>query len=281
MARTIALIVVAACAVLAGAGFLFAWRAPIEPISPPDPKSFEPALVRRGAELAALGNCNTCHTAPGGKSFAGGVARADAVRHHLFHQHHARSADRHRALVGGGLPALHARRGGPRRAAISIRRFRTIISRCSPTRTTSALYAYLMSREPVRAARSRQRSALSLQHAHRCLRAGSSLFCTRAPTSRSPRAAKPGIAGAYLVEGLAHCGACHTPRNAFGAEKKDDRFGGGEAEGWTAYALNGHLPRRSPWDAKRSTIISAMAGRGAHGAGARPHGSGRSKSCAR
>ena len=23
--------------------------------------------------------------------------------------------------------------------------------------------------------------------------------------------------GAYLAEGLAHCGACHTPRNALGA----------------------------------------------------------------
>ena len=53
--------------------------------------------------------------------------------------------------------------------------------------------------------------------------------------------------GAYLVEGLAHCGACHTPRNAFGAEKKDERFAGGEAEGWAAYALNSQSPAPVPW----------------------------------
>jgi len=33
--------------------------------------------------------------------------------------------------------------------------------------------------------------------------------------------------GAYLVEGLTHCGACHTPRNLLGAEKTDQAFGGG------------------------------------------------------
>jgi mono/diheme cytochrome c family protein len=30
--------------------------------------------------------------------------------------------------------------------------------------------------------------------------------------------------GAYLVEGLAHCGACHTPRNALGAERRGAKF---------------------------------------------------------
>jgi mono/diheme cytochrome c family protein len=50
------------------------------------------------------------------------------------------------------------------------------------------------------------------------------------------------------VEALAHCGGCHTPRNALGAEKKSERFAGGEAEGWTAYALNHASPAPVPWD---------------------------------
>src|SRR5438552_7283174 len=74
MARTIAVVVAALCATVIAAFFLLAWRAPIEPIAPPDARSFDPELVRHGAQLAALGNCNTCHTAPGGKRFAGGVA---------------------------------------------------------------------------------------------------------------------------------------------------------------------------------------------------------------
>ncbi|MGE5171327.1 MAG: c-type cytochrome [Rudaea sp.] len=43
--------------------------------------------------------------------------------------------------------------------------------------------------------------------------------------------------GAYLVEGLGHCGACHTPKNVLGAVKKGDRFEGGLGEGWFATSL--------------------------------------------
>ena len=37
--------------------------------------------------------------------------------------------------------------------------------------------------------------------------------------------------GRYLVEGLGHCGACHTPKNFFGADKRDQAFGGGRVDG--------------------------------------------------
>ncbi len=55
--------------------------------------------------------------------------------------------------------------------------------------------------------------------------------------------------GAYLVEGLAHCGACHTPRNALGAERASAKFSGGEAENWHAYAINAQSPAPVSWDA--------------------------------
>jgi len=35
-------------------------------------QKFDAPLIKRGADLAALGDCNTCHTAEGGKTFAGG-----------------------------------------------------------------------------------------------------------------------------------------------------------------------------------------------------------------
>ena len=56
------------------AAFAVTWRPAIETIEPPAPQSFDPALVKRGRDLAAIGNCSDCHTAPGGKSFAGGLA---------------------------------------------------------------------------------------------------------------------------------------------------------------------------------------------------------------
>ena len=45
--------------------------------------------------------------------------------------------------------------------------------------------------------------------------------------------------GGYLVEGAAHCGACHTPKNMFGADKRGQAFSGGLVQGWFAPRLDG------------------------------------------
>src|SRR5438105_771041 len=49
------------------------WRPAMAVIEPPAPQSFDSALVKRGRELAAIGNCNDCHTVRGAKDFAGGL----------------------------------------------------------------------------------------------------------------------------------------------------------------------------------------------------------------
>src|SRR5262249_1272446 len=59
--------------------------------------------------------------------------------------------------------------------------------------------------------------------------------------------------GAYLVEGLAHCGACHTPRNALGAERVTASFSGADVDNWQAYAINTQSPAPVPWDADALT----------------------------
>jgi nicotinate dehydrogenase subunit B len=49
--------------------------------------------------------------------------------------------------------------------------------------------------------------------------------------------------GAYLVDGLGHCGACHTPRNALGAERNEQSYmQGAMVDGWQAPALNQDEP---------------------------------------
>ena len=45
--------------------------------------------------------------------------------------------------------------------------------------------------------------------------------------------------GGYLVTGAAHCGACHTPKNLFGAAKRSQAFGGRTGGGWFAPRLDG------------------------------------------
>ncbi len=45
--------------------------------------------------------------------------------------------------------------------------------------------------------------------------------------------------GGYLVTGLGHCGACHTPKNYFGADRRGLAFTGGKVGGWFAPRLDG------------------------------------------
>jgi mono/diheme cytochrome c family protein len=40
--------------------------------------------------------------------------------------------------------------------------------------------------------------------------------------------------GAYLVEGLGHCGTCHTPKNLIGGDKNDQFLAGSNLQGWIA-----------------------------------------------
>jgi mono/diheme cytochrome c family protein len=56
--------------------------------------------------------------------------------------------------------------------------------------------------------------------------------------------------GAYLVQGPGHCGACHTPRNFLGAEKRREFLAGGLSEGWNAPPLNPASATPEPWTAQ-------------------------------
>ena len=40
--------------------------------------------------------------------------------------------------------------------------------------------------------------------------------------------------GAYLTEGLGHCGLCHTPKNLFGGDRTSERLQGYALQGWFA-----------------------------------------------
>ena len=46
--------------------------------------------------------------------------------------------------------------------------------------------------------------------------------------------------GAYLVNGLGHCGGCHTPKGKFGADKSKQDFYGGKLDNWVAPDLTGN-----------------------------------------
>src|ERR1700726_1030716 len=246
IARTIIAVVVAG-AILIVAFFGWARHPAIDPIAPLDPHGLDTALVRLGAQLAALGNCNTCHTAPGRKSFAGGVAVGTP-----FGTIYSTNITPDRETgIGNWSEAAFRRsmREGVDRAgrhlypAFPYDHFTLVTAE-----DDEALYAFLMTREPVRTAI--PANQLPFPYNMRILLAGwKLLFLQRGPYHPDQAQSEEWNRGAYLVEGLAHCGACHTPRNGLGAEKTRERFAGGESEGWTAYALNAQSPAPVLWDA--------------------------------
>ncbi|MGV8379743.1 c-type cytochrome, partial [Pseudomonas aeruginosa] len=110
-----------------------------------------------------------------------------------------------------------------------------------------ALYAYLMSQPAVHS--ETPANQLPFPFDQRQLMAGWNLLFLEPGAYRDePTRNQQWNRGAYLAEGLGHCSACHSPRNALGAEKSGNaHFAGGEAEGWTAPALNASSPAPIAW----------------------------------
>jgi mono/diheme cytochrome c family protein len=104
-----------------------------------------------------------------------------------------------------------------------------------------------MSREPVKA--TAPPNALPFPINIRLVLAGwKLLFLRQGRVERDPAHDDSWNRGKYLVEGLGHCGACHSPRNLMGAEQKSRAFEGGEVEGWRAYALGAASQSPVPWN---------------------------------
>jgi mono/diheme cytochrome c family protein len=238
---------VIAFVVVAGAAAVFAvtWRPAIASIEVPAPPSFDPALVKRGRELAAMGNCNDCHTTRGGKAFSGGLPVPTPFGA-IFSSNITPDPD---TGIGQWSEAAFRRamRSGVDREG---RHLYPTFPYDHFTNVTDeddrALYAFLMTRQPVHA--SPPANQLSFPYNQRVAVAGWKLLFLRGGTWQ-PDAAQSAEwnRGGYLVEGLAHCGSCHTPRNALGAEQNTRTFAGGDVENWHAYAINARSTAPVPW----------------------------------
>jgi nicotinate dehydrogenase subunit B len=109
-----------------------------------------------------------------------------------------------------------------------------------------ALYAYLMAQAPVRA--DVPNNTLRFPFNLRPLMAGwNALFHDSSLFRPDPAKSEAWNRGAYLVEGFGHCSACHSPRNALGAERRDAYLAGGFTEGWEAPALTSLSQAPLPW----------------------------------
>jgi nicotinate dehydrogenase subunit B len=135
-----------------------------------------------------------------------------------------------------------------------------------------ALYAFLMAQPAV--AQANKSNDLRFPFSMRPLMALWNTMFHKA-TTFTPDAARSVLwnRGAYLVEGLGHCSACHSPRNALGAEESGKfHLVGGMVDGWAAPALNALSRAPIAWDETAFYDYLRTGFSPAHGAAAGPMG---------
>ncbi|WP_238122542.1 MULTISPECIES: molybdopterin cofactor-binding domain-containing protein [unclassified Xanthobacter] len=221
-------------------------RGAIAPITRPDPASFSADMIARGRQLAALGDCAVCHTVPGGTVNAGG--RALETPYGTVYSTNL-TPDPETGIGRWSYAAFErAMREGISRDG---RHLYPAFPYTSFTRTSDtdlqALYAFLMSQAPVVAPTPEAKMAFPFNI--RPLMAGwNTLFLRPGQMQADPARSPQWNRGAYLVESLGHCGACHTPRNLLGAEKTGAAYlAGGMVDGWEAPALTALSKAPIPW----------------------------------
>ena len=178
-----------------------------------------------GRYLAIVGNCSSCHTAPGGKPFAGGVAfqtdfgtlySSNITADPKFGIGRWTKQDFMNAMRRGVRPdGQHLYPAFPYPAFTKV-----------SDADLGELWRYLRTLAPV--SQSPPANALRFPYNQRSLMAvWKALFFNEGALAPDRSKSVEWNRGAYLAEGLGHCGACHTPRNMLGAEKKDVALTGG------------------------------------------------------
>jgi nicotinate dehydrogenase subunit B len=233
-----------AAAVVSIAALALPWRS-IAPIARPDPSAYSAATIARGQQLAALGDCAVCHTQANGAINAGG--RAIETPFGIIYSTNI-TPDVETGIGAWSYPAFErAMREGIHRDG---RHLYPAFPYNHFAKTTDAdlqaLYAYLMAQPAVKSISPETKLAFPFNL--RPLMAGwNALFHSGATFAPDPAQSAAWNRGAYLVEGLGHCGACHSPRNALGAEKAEAYLAGGFAEGWEAPPLTSLSQAPIPW----------------------------------
>ena len=217
-----------------------------EPLPATETLQSTPALVQRGEYLARVGNCMACHTVQGGAPFAGG--RGIETPFGVVYSSNL-TPDKATGLGAWTSAefwrAMHNGRGKDGRLLYPAFPY---TSYTHVTREDSdAIFAYLQSLPPV--AQANKVHALRFPYSTQAaLGVWRALFFTPADVAQPAASAPQALAtaqvpdyqrGAYLVNGLGHCAACHTPRNSLGAEQQGQALAGGliPVQNWLAPAL--------------------------------------------
>ncbi|WP_367159186.1 cytochrome c [Kozakia baliensis] len=236
--------------VVGGAGFLaYAWYPSIAPISRPAASSFSPEAVKRGELVAAAGYCAECHTRTDGHKgpemagdFQMETPFGNIYSSNITPDPETGIGNWSEAAFKRAMNLGIARDGTQLYPAFPFDHFTKVSDQ-----DVSDLYAYLMSRPAVHLQPRDNTVPFPVNIRIIGQAAWKLLFFSPGRYKNDPNHDAQWNRGAYLAEGDAHCGACHTPRNAMGAEKLSHAYDGNVIDGWIAPPLNDHNPTPVVW----------------------------------
>jgi nicotinate dehydrogenase subunit B len=214
----------------------------------PDTSQYSSAQIDRGRQLAALGNCAGCHTSPEGERNAGGLAME--TRFGVIYSTNI-TPDSETGIGGWSYRAFERamREGVSRDGHLLYPAFPYTAFASLAEEDMMALYAYLQSQPAVRQTNPETRLAFPFSQRY-LMQAWNRLFHNPAVEEMVVNPEDSVSRGAYWVNTLGHCGSCHTERNFFGAERKNQAYlQGAMVDGWHAPALNQLNPSPVPWTA--------------------------------
>ncbi|KRR00423.1 alcohol dehydrogenase [Bradyrhizobium jicamae] len=195
-----------------------------------------PEDIARGKALTEAGDCASCHTADPAKPFAGGK-RIDTPFGGIYSPN--LTPDRETGLGAWSDDDFYralrfgvARDGSRYYPAFPYPNF-TKLTR----QDIFAIRAYLATLTPVRGEPRAPELRFPFNYRF-VMRGWNWLFFKPGILMPDQQKSAEWNRGRYLVEGVAHCGACHTPKNVFGADRRGQAYGGGRVAGMFAPRLD-------------------------------------------
>jgi mono/diheme cytochrome c family protein len=180
--------------------------------------------ITRGQYLSAVGDCYACHTVRGSEAYAGGLEMPTP-----FGKLYTPNITPDPEFGIGKWSAddfWRAMHDGKSKDGSFLYPGMPFTNYTKVTREDSdAIYAYFMSLKPVK--QQSRPHEMAFPYNQRELLAGwRTLFFKEGVYKDDPKQSAEWNRGAYLVEGLGHCNACHSTRNMLGAVSNNDISGG-------------------------------------------------------
>ena len=201
------------------------------------------ARIKQGEYLSRAGDCVACHTAPGGKSFAGGLKMSTPVgaiySSNITPDKNTGIGDYSEEDFSKALRQGIAKDGHHLYPAMPYPSFSKMTDN-----DVHNLYLYFTHQVEAVDQKNRESDIPFPLNMRWPLAVWNSVFLEKKPYYSDPQQTADWNRGAYLVQGLGHCGSCHTPRGIGYQEKAldqndDDYLSGGTLEGWHAPNLRG------------------------------------------